>query len=329
MIDDLSYKTTIRDFDVELCLNINIPAYYKIMHNRGDEIPKEYCDDNFYWATSKVRIFSSRNEDIAVPLPKTVDGRTSYEEQRRFFEELKPAYRQSAWEVLDRAIRFFKYRLHNPNLSSVSQYDNDFQNPVWIDENGNEIKNTGRTIIGSPLPLLSRFGVRSLSRHGDVDLMDALQNPISSDLIEELLSDAQSAAFQDNLRRSTLEIAIACETAVKRTFFAKATPSGAAYEYLEDKGKVHVSIPELIHSVAKQAFGKSFKEDEESHYNNIELLFRSRNKVAHRGELVYRDSSGVLHPVDKDKLAEWWESITILRAWLLANAKEQEETNSI
>jgi hypothetical protein len=58
----------------------------------------------------------------------------------------------------------------------------------------------------------------------------------------ELLSDAQSAAFQDNLRRSTLETAIACETVVKQTFFAKATPSGAAYEYLEDKGKVHVTI---------------------------------------------------------------------------------------
>ncbi|MCX6677566.1 MAG: hypothetical protein NTU95_06430 [Methanothrix sp.] len=326
MFDDLSYKTTIRDFDVELCLSNNLPAYYRNMQKSGTPIPKEYTDENWYWATSKVTIQSARNEDMTIPMPQTIDGRKSYEERRRYFKERKPAYQQAAWDVLDRAVRFFKYRLHNPNLSLVNQYNNDFQNPIWIDESGNEIKDTEGIIVVTSLSSLNRFGVRFLSRHDDTDLVNALQNPISPDLIEQLLSDAQSAVFQGNLRRFVLETAIACETAVKQTFFAKATPSGAAYEYFEDKGKVHVSIPELIHSVAKQAFGKSFKEDEESHYNNIDFLFRCRNKVAHRGELIYRDGSGILHPVDKDKLEEWWESVTILRAWLLAKAKEQEET---
>lgn len=62
-----------------------------------------------------------------------------------------------------------------------------------------------------------------------------------------------------------------------------------------------------------------------SHYNNIVFLFRCRNKVAHRGELIYKDDSGILHPVDNDKLAEWWKSVTVLREWLLARAKEQEK----
>ena len=138
----------------------------------------------------------------------------------------------------------------------MNLYGCDFQNPVWIDESRNKIENNEWFGVGTPLPSLSRFGVRSLSSHDDADLVNVLQNPISPDLFEELLSDAQSAAFQDNLRRSILKTAIACETVVKQTFFAKATPSGAAYEYLEDKGKVHVTIPELIHSVAKQALEK-------------------------------------------------------------------------
>jgi len=259
MIDDLRYKTTIRDFDLELCLNTNLPAYYRNMQKKGDPIPKDYTDENWYWATSKVRIYSARNEDTTIPMPQTINGRTSYEERRRYFNELKPAYRQSAWEVLDRAVRFFKYHLHNPNLSLVNQYGSDFQNPVWIDECGNKIENNEWFGVMTPLPPLSRFGVRSFSSHDDSDLVNALRNPISPDLIEELLSDAQSAAFQNNLRRSTLETAIACETAVKQAFFAKATPSGTAYEYLEDKGKVHVTILDLIHFVAKQAFGKVSK----------------------------------------------------------------------
>ncbi|MCX6641835.1 MAG: hypothetical protein NTV15_00400 [Candidatus Bathyarchaeota archaeon] len=260
-------------------------------------------------------------------MPQTIGGRTSYEERRRYFEERKPEYRQAAWEMLDRAVRFFKYRLHNPNILSVNQDGNDFQNPVWIDESGNEIVNNAFYGVGTPLPSLNRFGVRSLSSHDDADLVNALQNPISPDLFEELLSDAQSAAFQGNLRRSVLETAIACEIAVKQTFFAKATPSGAAYEYLEDKGKVRISITEMINLVAKEAFGKSFMDDEKIHYDNIDLLFRCRNKVAHRGELKYKDNSGT-HPVDNDRLAEWWKSVGILRAWLLAKGREQDATTT-
>jgi len=135
------------------------------------------------------------------------------------------------------------------------------------------------------------------------------------------MSDAQSAVLQNNLRRAVLEMAIACEIAVKQAFFAKATPAGAAYEYLEDKGRVHVPITELLHNVAKQAFGKSFKEEEPSNYNNVDFLFRGRNKVAHRGELVYRDGTGNLQSIDEETLAEWWESVMILRAWILANAR--------
>ena len=126
-------------------------------------------------------------------------------------------------------------------------------------------------------------------------------------------------------------MAIACEVAVKQTYsakiFAKPTPAGAAYEYLEDKGLINASIPNMIHPVAKKAFGKSFMEDEKSHYHNIEFLFRCRNKVAHRGELVYKDNSDRLCSVDKGKLVEWWESAEILRVWLqTTKAKEIEAT---
>lgn len=141
MIDDLSYRTTIRDFEVELCLNANIPACFRNDHKKGESVPEEFTDENYYWAISKVRIQSSRNEDKTVPMPQKINGRTSYEERCRYFDELKPAYRQVAWEVLDRAVLFFKYHLHNPNIASVNQYGEDFQNPVWIDECGKKIEN--------------------------------------------------------------------------------------------------------------------------------------------------------------------------------------------
>jgi hypothetical protein len=226
---------------------------------------------------------------------------------------------------MNRAIIFFKYRLHNPNLSRLSYRD--FHDPVWIVESGEEISLNLKIFLNSRIWAHKKFGVTHLSRQDDPDLEKALQCPIHPELSEELLSDAQSAIIHGDFRRAVLEMAIACETAVKQAFFAKATPAGAAYEYLEDKGKVHVTIIELISSVAEQAFGKRFKEDEMDHYDNIDFLFRCRNKAAHRGELIYKDKSGILCSVDDSKLADWWESVEILRAWLQAiKAKELKAT---
>ena len=74
--------------------------------------------------------------------------------------------------------------------------------------------------------------------------------------------------------------------------------------------------------MAKQAFGKSFKEDEKYHYDNIDSLFRCRNKVAHRGELIYKDDYGILHSVDKDLLTVWWDSVAVLLVWLHADTSQ-------
>ncbi|MDQ1261692.1 MAG: hypothetical protein QG575_873 [Euryarchaeota archaeon] len=159
--DDLSYKTTIREFDVKLCLGLStdLPAYYQKIKS-SSHIPKEYTDENWVWATSKVQIHLARDEDTNVPMPHIIDGRKNYEERNRYFENLKPAYQQAAWEVLDRAVRFFKYHLHNPNLSLVNQCNSNFQNPVWIDESGTE----NQTARGHPT--LKGWGMLRAARPG-------------------------------------------------------------------------------------------------------------------------------------------------------------------
>ena len=141
-------------------------------------------------------------------------------------------------------------------------------------------------------------------------------------MIEELLSGAQSAVFDDNLERVVMELAIACEITVKNAFLqaltAKKTRAGKAYEYLDDKGRLNVPINDMIHGMAKQVFGKSFNDAEKDHYKNIDLLFQCRNKVVHKYKLTYKES-GVEHAVDEKVLAEWWKSVLILLDWIKAN----------
>lgn len=304
--DDLSFRINIDDFDIKLCLNPEKSSSHGLTVVAGEQ----------YWPTSKIRITVGRDENITPPTPKLVNGHRDFSGLQPYYNERRPAYQNAALEAVNRAILFFKYKLHNPELFTLSR--SDVRNPAWSVAGGEEFSPTfeADSFMHNHNP---GFGIEHLSRKYDSDLTEALQNIIHPELSEELMSDAQSAVLQENLRRAVLEMAIACETAVKQAFFAKTTPAGAAYEYLEDKRSLRVPVQDMVDSMAKLAFGKSFKEDETLHYKNIDFLFRCRNKVAHRGELTYRDDSGVMQPVNKDTLALWWESALTLLKWLKAN----------
>ena len=268
-----------------------------------------------YWPTSKIKIIVGRDEDTDPPTPSIVNGHRDLTGLQPYYDSRKNAYQGAALEAADRLIKFFKYKLHNPNLPKLSRRD--VRNPAWSVEGGMPFSPT--LIFDSPVYMPDQgFGIKHLSRQRISDLEDALQNPIQPSLSEELMSDAQSALLHGNLRQATLEMAIACEVAVKQAHFSKATNAGGAYEYL--MAKVRVKVIEMVSSMAKAAFGKSFKECEPDHYKNIDALFQCRNNVAHKGELTYKDESGAVCAVNKDTLAIWWGSVLNLLGWLRVNA---------
>ncbi len=86
-----------------------------------------------------------------------------------------------------------------------------------------------------------------------------LNNPIQPQLHSKMLSGAVTSLFDFNLHRAVVETAISCEIMVKRAFFPKDTPSGSAFDYLEDKSRIKVRVPELIDKVAQEAFVSSYK----------------------------------------------------------------------
>jgi hypothetical protein len=307
-IDRLQYETRIGVFDVEILL---IP--------RGGARSKRSDEEHWSFCISRALISVARDEQVEPPPPQiTKEGNIDYTVQDSYFEERLLAYQEVAAAVVNRVILFFKYKLHNPFLRELETRDQELQNPEWTDETGREVGKGIQTFIAHRVPGLgySSFGIRKLKRTDDAELEQALKTPVGPELYEELLSDAQAAVFQNNFRRAIIEMAIACEVAVKQTFFSKETPAGAAYEYLEDKGRINIRIIELIDSAAKHAFGESFKDVNGSAYQDIDNLFRCRNKVAHRGEVVYKDDSGGLNVIDLNTLAKWWQSVEALLEWL-------------
>ena len=144
-------------------------------------------------------------------------------------------------------------------------------------------------------------------------LVVALLDPIIPTLHEEILSDAQTASFEGNIRRAVLELAITCEIVAKQKYFSEESASGAAFNHLDDR---RVRVVDLIADKALEAFGKSFRIEQNGHYWNIDHLFRCRNNVAHRGELSYKNDGGKSIDVNTKTVSIWWNSVLVLVEWI-------------
>jgi len=306
--DPLRYTADIEGFVAEVVLVCTGGASIKEKHDVHETL-----------SVTRIDISISRDEDSAPPdVPVSEKGGRNFTDRAAWFGKRKNEYRRIAVVAVNRVIRFFKYEMKTPHLREFSMHDTEFNNPHWTNMEGKEFQ-TGMielTATGLSRPGLGLLGEKDFTEDGDAKLINALQNDLVIEIHREFLSDAQTSVHNDKLSRAILEIAIACELAVKGAFFAKATTAGAAYDYLEDKSRVHVKVIELIDGAAKVAFGQSFKDVDPKAYTHIDFLFRARNKVAHRGERTYRDDGGTEYQVDRPTLEAWWESVDTLMKWI-------------
>ena len=144
----------------------------------------------------------------------------------------------------------------------------------------------------------------------------ALEKAVNIPLHRSLLAQGKDAALQGDSRRAVMEFAIACEVAAKQAFFAPRSAAGEAFEYLEDKNKVRLSVMELLREPARRAFGEGFVDHDSAAHEQLDWLFRCRNKVVHRGELFFRDDAGTRRAVDQPQLKAWFFASECLLDWL-------------
>ncbi len=306
--EELRYRVPIDDFDVELLL---IPA-------EGAGRYKKAQEKHYTFGISTIEISVSRDEEEEPPPIKTTPEGRDLSERARYFESRYSSYQEVALTALNRLIRYFKYKLRNPGLHEFGEHHPDIQNPAWTNKAGEPVEPGHMRFVVTSLPGSSdpSLGAKPLTPINDADLQRALEAEFVPKLYEKLLSTAQEAILASDLHRAVLEMAIGCEVAVKSAFFGSVTAAASAFEYLEDRGRVRVRVTELVDGAAKEAFGQSFKDVDQPDYENIDYLFRCRNKVAHRGEAIFRDDAGVSHPADRTTVRKWWASVGKLMSWL-------------
>lgn len=250
----------INGFDVQVSLE-HVPNTFSIQ-SAGDPSAR------FYFAKAIIRV-----KKINEAVPEDQFQRLNY------FWKQAPEYQEAAVIALNRVILYFKYRLRNPRLRQIHPLEllankGSLSKPKWFDDQGKqiEINNIDKLLGGliraeTEFVTLESFGIRKLTKDDDLELANALENPITPKLYEEILSDSQAAALEGNLHRALLELAIACEIFIKQSFFEKTTVPGSAYEYLEDKGKINVRSIEMVDQIG------AIKN------NNTKIIIRDRPRL--------------------------------------------------
>jgi hypothetical protein len=274
-------------------------------------------DEHWTYVLENLVVKVTRDENEAPqPVAPNAERQLDYTVQGEYFSQRIVEYGAAACEAVNRLIRFFKFKLNTPFLHEFSSSHQSFLNAEWRDASSTLVGKGRPTIVLERVPgLWGELGVKKLRREAAESLQAALTQPREPLLYEQVLSDAQTALFEDNLRRAVLELAIASELVVEGKFLSGNSPAVAAFEYLEDTARYRVRVVEFIHGVARKSFGKSFRQDHHSHHMNIEHLFQCRNNVAHMGELSYRVQQDVI-TVDSEVVACWLDSVRLLINWL-------------
>jgi len=268
-------------------------------------------------ACNAVSIWVSRDEKVMPPrvIPKS-DGTLDLTIRIPYFNKRGTDYKRIALQVLNNAIMFFKYELKQPQLKAIDEHTDEINNPKWIDDRGEEIR-TGMYVVTSKgiFGQRNEYGVIKFENKHKRNLQSSILKTKMTKLHHEILSDAQSSAFEGNIRRAVLELAIACEVFIKHTLFGGSDISALAFEALEDKRIVSVRVLDMIDIGGVGVPNGSFKKYDKKAYQDIDYIFRARNKVAHRGNPVFRDEKGNLQKVDAKLLRQWWISVDKLFSW--------------
>jgi hypothetical protein len=292
--------------------------------------PANQTDSLFFFTSASVSVCEKNLTEIPT------DGQDIV----NFFFPRRENVQQIAHIAINRVLNFFKYSLNSPMIRpfdyiQLISKNGCLSDPTWKYNDTEEQKHSEIIPNQSPVILIegighlnaTHLGLKRLKENGDSDLQSFFSTPKEPQLYEELLSDAQTAIFQGNTKRGILELAIACEIFIKQSFFEKNTISGLTYEYLEEQNKVNVRPVDLIHKVAKYVYSSSFKDDHNLDYTNIDHLFRCRNKIAHRGEAIFKDDQATLHQVDHNMICSWWDSFSKLIIWLNNQNEDFASTN--
>jgi hypothetical protein len=266
-----------------------------------------------FWVTtaSHARVFVTRNEAEPTPEVRLIPGGgRDCTPRSQYLLERRGAYAAAAQTALDRVFAFFRYELGHPLVAAHGLDKRDFANPLWTGAEGELVWNRVNVFVAAgsaPTRLYGRFGVIAFGRDSINELQHYVEDTPIPSLPRELLAHGRDAIAVADYRRAVLDLATACEVAVKSTL---------ALRVPQDPGRGRrQGWIELLGEPCRRVFGTSFAEVDPASVTDLDQMRRCRNQIAHQGRAEIR-IDGQWVPADLYRLERWWNAAVKLLLWL-------------
>jgi hypothetical protein len=246
-----------------------------------------------------------------------------------YYRSILEKYQYALIEAINRIISYFKFGLRNPMLRLWGYEDllrdgANFFGPRWSSDGkevpldlGDFYKLPGVVAIpGGRFLNQYGFGIEKFTPHFYSDFEAFLQTPTKPRLFDQLLSDAQSAVIDGNVRRAVLEFAIGIEVLIMSTFKTINTVVPKTSLKSWSSTAKAAEVLGVLSIASKIAFGESFEQVAPQDFVILKSIFRTRNSIAHEGKCEYAMDDGTIVVVTHADLKVWWTSVLSMAKWL-------------
>jgi hypothetical protein len=205
-------------------------------------------------------------------------------------------YRRCAISACNKFLHLCRMVTRDPDITGLTWYysfDHDrcyFEPPhslIWFDAETKEVlvDDRGRELwaaLGGSIRSPVRLPV-------DFDLVTQSFSRAEQDLSAELLVSARERLIAERLQEGVINLASACEIAATRYVERKGMRGDSQVKAILKPRPHHSFAERHFHLVTSHMDGRSLKTDDPDAFNLLEKAYLTRNKLAHSGELAYRD----------------------------------------
>jgi hypothetical protein len=214
--------------------------------------------------------------------------------------EVTFAYRRCAISACNKFLQLCRLVARDPDITGLTWYynfDHDrcfFATPhtlIWFDA---ETKEALRDDQGRDFWTGQSGSIRlPLRLPVDFDLVTESFSRAEQDLPTELLVSAKERIIAEQLQEGVINLASACEIAATRYIERKGMSSDSQVKAIIKPHPNHTFAERNFHRATSRIDGRSLKTEDPDAFSLVEKAYLTRNKLAHSGELAYRDPASL------------------------------------
>jgi len=166
------------------------------------------------------------------------------------------------------------------------------------------------------VPGLVIFGV-GINQQVWQKIKNDILHDIKHSIVNYHIEEARAAVFSKNVEILIINIAVALEIFVSRFCLQYAGKVGKEtdpyFKCLSEKQGNFVF--NYFKKIIPYLTSKDLRAEQKYQYDQLDYLFRTRNKIVHEGKSYYNDKKGTVQPVDNEKAHKFFLSVMEIMEW--------------